>query len=86
MITPPTTGLPPSGPSPTDVLVPSTRTNVPVTVPSILPTEGVAPTFLPQSFLDLLASFNRPAPRAMQDGGAVLDKAADDFLEALKVA
>ena len=46
MITPPTTGLPPSGPSPTDVLVPSTRTNVPVTVPSILPTQaGVAPTF-----------------------------------------
>ena len=86
MITPPTTGLPPSGPSPTDVLVPSTRTNVPVTVPSILPTQGTAPTFLPQSFLDLLASFNRPAPRAMQDGGAVLDKAADDFLEALKVA
>jgi len=39
---------------------------------------------LPQSFLDLLASFNRPAPRAMQDGGAVLDKAADDFLGALK--
>ena len=86
MITPPTTGLPPSGPSPTDVLVPSTRTNVPVTVPSILPTQGAAPTFLPQSFLDLLASFNRPAPRAMQDGGAVLDKAADDFLEALRVA
>ena len=75
------------GPSPTDVLVPSTRTNVPVTVPSILPTQaGVAPTFLPQSFLDLLASFNRSAPRAMQEGGAVLDKAADDFLEALKVA
>ena len=86
MIGPPTTGLPPSGPSPTDVLVPSTRTNVPVTVPSILPTEGLAPTVLPQSFLDLLASFNRPAPVAMQDGGAVLDKAADDFLEALKVA
>ena len=83
MITPPTTGLPPSVP---DVLVPSTRTNVPVTVPSILPTQGTAPTFLPQSFLDLLASFNRPAPRAMQDGGAVLDKAADDFLEALRVA
>ena len=83
MITPPTTGLPPSVP---DVLVPSTRANVPVTVPSILPTQGTAPTFLPQSFLDLLASFNRPAPRAMQDGGAVLDKAADDFLEALKVA
>ena len=86
MIGPPTTGLPPSGPSPTDVLVPSTRTNVPVTVPSILPTEGLAPTVLPQSFLDLLASFNRPAPVAMQDGGAVLDKAADNFLEALKVA
>jgi len=86
MIGPPTTGLPPSGPSPTDVLVPSTRTNVPVTVPGILPTQGTAPTFLPQSFLDLLASFNRPAPRAMQDGGAVLDKAADDFLEALRVA
>ena len=86
MITPPTTGLPPSGPSPTDVLVPSTRTNVPITAPSLLPTQGVAPTFLPQSFLDLLANFNRPAPVAMQDGGAVLDKAADDFLEALKVA
>ena len=86
MITPPTTGLPPSGPSPTEVLVPSTRTNVPITAPSLLPTQGVAPTFLPQSFLDLLANFNRPAPVAMQDGGAVLDKAADDFLEALKVA
>ena len=86
MITPPTTGLPPSGPSPTDVLVPSTRTNVPITAPSLLPSEGLAPTFLPQSFLDLLASFNRPAPRAMQDGGAVLDKAADNFLEALRVA
>lgn len=86
MITPPTTGFPPSVPDPTDVLVPSTRRDVSVTVPSILPTEGTAPTFLPQSFLDLLASFNRPAPRAMQDGGAVLDKAADDFLEALKVA
>ena len=86
MITPPTTGLPPSGPSPTDVLVPSTRTNVPITAPSLLPTQGVAPTFLPQSFLDLLANFNRPAPVAMQDGGAVLDKAADNFLEALKVA
>lgn len=86
MITPPTTGLPPSMPDPTDVLVPSTRRDVSVTVPSILPTEGLAPTVLPQSFLDLLASFNRPAPRAMQDGGAVLDKAADDFLEALRVA
>ena len=46
----------------------------------------IQPVGLPQSFLDLLASFNRPAPVAMQDGGAVLDKAADNFLEALKVA
>jgi hypothetical protein len=74
-------------PAPTpNVVVPSTRTNVPVTVPNLLPNQGINPTFLPQSFLDLLASFNRPAPRAMQDGGAVLDKAADNFLEALKVA
>ena len=87
MVSPPTTGLPPSVP---DVLVPSTRRDVPVTVPNILPGgmpgQGVDPTLLPQSFLDLLASFNRPAPRAMQDGGAVLDQAADNFLEALKVA
>ena len=74
-------------PAPTpNVVVPSTRTNVPVTVPNLSPNQGINPTFLPQAFLDLLASFNRPAPRAMQDGGAVLNKAADDFLEALRVA
>ena len=89
--TPPDPMIPPTRnpifPAPTpNVVVPSTRTNVPVVVPSLLPDQGINPTFLPQSFLDLLASFNRPAPRAMQEGGAVLDKAADDFLEALKVA
>ena len=53
--------------------------------PPVLTSQGsVGATFLPQSFLDLLASFNRPAPVAMQDGGAVLDKAADDFLGALR--
>ena len=72
--------------TPGSVVVESTRTNVPVTVPNILPNQAVNPTFLPQSFLDLLASFNRPAPRAMQEGGAVLDQAAGNFLEALKVA
>ena len=89
-VTPPTTGLPPAMPDPMNVVVESTRRNVPVTVPNILPGgmpgQGINPTFLPQSFLDLLASFNRPAPRAMQEGGAVLDQAAGNFLEALKVA
>ena len=89
VVTPPAT--PPTMPDPMNVLVESTRTNVPVNVASILPGsmpgQSVAPTqFLPQSFLDLLASINRPAPRAMQEGGAVLDQAADNFLNALKVA
>ena len=79
---------------PPDVVVPSPRDPVNIggapvltspllTAPNIDPVQSVG---LPQSFLDLLAQFNRPAPRAMQDGGAVLDKAADDFLEALRVA
>ena len=89
-VTPPTTGLPPAMPDPMNVVVESARRNVPVTVPNILPGgmpgQGINPTFLPQSFLDLLASFKRPAPRAMQEGGAVLDQAAGNFLEALKVA
>ena len=78
---------------PTDVVVPSPRDPVTIQTPSLLPPRIAAPNIapvqgagLPQSFLDLLASFNRPAPRAMQDGGAVLDQAADNFLEALKVA
>jgi len=66
-----------------------------LTAPNIDPVQSVG---LPQSFLDLLAQLNRPSPRpsprdlprdgpvAFQDGGAVLDKAAGDFLEALRVA
>ena len=84
--------IPPNDPflpaPPQDVVVPSPRGPVNIgapvlTAPSIDPIQSVG---LPQSFLDLLANFNRPAPVAMQDGGAVLDKAADNFLEALKVA
>jgi len=84
-VTPPTTGLPPAMPDPMNVVVPSTRVADPLglTPPAFAPVQSVG---LPQSFLDLLASFNRPAPRAMQDGGAVLDQAAGNFLEALKVA
>ena len=72
-------------PDPMNVVVPSTRVADPLglTPPAFAPVQSVG---LPQSFLDLLASFNRPAPVAMQDGGAVLDRAADNFLEALKVA
>jgi len=86
MITPPDNPLFPAPPQ--DVVVPSPRGPVNIgapvlSAPNIAP---VQPVGLPQSFLDLLASFNRPAPVAMQDGGAVLDKAADNFLEALKVA
>ena len=90
MITPPSNPITPAPPP--DVVVPSPRGPVnigtpvlgtPISVPNIAPVQGAG---LPQSFLDLLASFNRPAPRAMQDGGAVLDQAADNFLEALKVA
>ena len=72
-------------PDPMDVLVPSARRDVTAVLPPVIAPQGsVGSTFLPQSFLDLLASFNRPAPVAMQDGGAVLDKAADDFLGALR--
>ena len=86
MITPPDNPLFPAPPQ--DVVVPSPRGPVNIgapvlSAPNIAP---VQPVGLPQSFLDLLANFNRPAPVAMQDGGAVLDKAADNFLEALKVA
>lgn len=72
-------------PDPMNVVVPSTRVADPLglTPPAFAPVQSVG---LPQSFLDLLASFNRPAPVAMQEGGAVLDRAADNFLEALKVA
>ncbi len=85
VVTPPTTGLPPAMPDPMDVLVPSARRDVTAVLPPVIAPQGsVDSTFLPQSFLDLLASFNRPAPVAMQDGGAVLDKAADDFLGALR--
>ena len=83
-VTPPVV-TPPAMPDPMDVVVPSTRVADPLglTPPAFAPVQSVG---LPQSFLDLLASFNRPAPVAMQDGGAVLDRAADNFLEALKVA
>jgi len=86
MITPPDNPFLPAPPQ--DVVVPSPRGPVNIgapvlSAPNIAP---VQPVGLPQSFLDLLANFNRPAPVAMQDGGAVLDKAADNFLEALKVA
>ena len=83
VVTPPAT--PPAMPDPMDVVVPSARVADPLglTPPSFAPIQSVG---LPQSFLDLLASFNRPAPVAMQDGGAVLDQAAGNFLEALKVA
>ena len=84
----------PSPRDPVDITAPILTGGVPgigpagITAPILTgPNMGVdplAPVGLPQSFLDLLASFNRPAPRAMQDGGAVLDKAADDFLGALK--
>ncbi len=84
----------PSPRDPVDITAPVLTGGVPgigpagITAPILTgPNMGVdslAPVGLPQSFLDLLASFNRPAPRAMQDGGAVLDKAADDFLGALK--
>ena len=72
-------------PDPMNVVVPSTRVADPLglTPPAFAPVQSVG---LPQSFLDLLASFNRPAPVAMQEGGAVLDQAAGNFLEALKVA
>ena len=75
-------------PDPMDVIVPSTRVAAPLTIapPAYSPIPPVESVGLPQSFLDLLASFNRPAPKAMQDGGAVLDQAAGNFLEALKVA
>jgi len=79
--------------TPPNVVVPSPRGPVTVNVPRLTAPvltassiDPIQPVGLPQSFLDLLASFNRPAPRAMQDGGAVLDQAADNFLEALKVA
>jgi hypothetical protein len=83
-VTPPVV-TPPVMPDPMNVVVPSTRVADPLglTPPAFAPVQSVG---LPQSFLDLLASFNRPAPVAMQDGGAVLDRAADNFLEALKVA
>ena len=72
-------------PDPMNVVVPSTRVADPLglTPPAFAPVQSVG---LPQSFLDLLASFNRPAPVAMQEGGAVLDQAAGNFLEALRVA
>ena len=80
----------PVTPAPTpDVVVPSPRDPVNIGGPPLLTAPNIDPiqsVGLPQSFLDLLAQFNRPAPRAMQDGGAVLDKAAGDFLEALRVA
>lgn len=82
--------VPPLTPNPPPpVVVPSPRGPVDITAPVLTGAAGVdplTPVGLPQSFLDLLASFNRPAPRAMQDGGAVLDQAAGNFLEALKVA
>ena len=91
MVTRPDDPLVPTPPP--DVVVPSPRDPVTIQPPSLFPPLIAAPNIapvqgagLPQSFLDLLASFNRPAPRAMQDGGAVLNKAADDFLEALRVA
>ena len=91
MVTRPDNPLVPTPPP--DVVVPSPRDPVTIQTPSLLPPLIAAPNIapvqgagLPQSFLDLLASFNRPAPRAMQDGGAVLDQAAGNFLEALKVA
>jgi len=80
IVTPP---LPP-------VVAPSPRGPVDIAAPVLtggVPGVGIdplTPVGLPQSFLDLLTQLNRPAPRAMQDGGAVLDKAADDFLGALK--
>ena len=69
-------------PSPTDVIVPSTRTDVPVTVPVVSP----APigSILPQNLLDLLQA--RQPVRSFADGGAVLDDAAGRFLEALTAA
>ena len=83
-VTPPVV-TPPVMPDPMNVVVPSTRVADPLglTPPAFAPVQSVG---LPQSFLDLLASFNRPAPVAMQEGGAVLDQAAGNFLEALKVA
>ena len=82
-------------PSPRDPVNIGGPFDLSLTAPNIDPIQSVG---LPQSFLDLLAQLNRPSPRpsprdlprggpiAFQDGGAVLDKAADDFLEALKVA
>jgi len=84
----------PSPRDPVDITAPILTGGVPgigpagITAPILTgPNMGIdplAPVGLPQSFLDLLTQLNRPAPRAMQDGGAVLDKAADDFLGALK--
>jgi hypothetical protein len=74
--------LPAIPPSSTDVIVPSTRTNVPVTVPVVTP--APIESVLPQSLLDLLQA--RQPVRSFADGGAVLDDAADRFLEALTAA
>ena len=74
--------LPVIPPSPTDVIVPSTRTNVPVNVPVVAP--APIESILPQSLLDLLQA-RQPVAR-MQEGGAVLDDAAGRFLEALTAA
>ena len=83
-VTPPVVDptLPVMPPSPTDVIVPSTRTNVPVNVPVIAP--APIESILPQSLLDLLQA-RQPVAR-MQEGGAVLDDAAGRFLEALTAA
>ncbi|MDB9996629.1 hypothetical protein OAE49_06390 [Gammaproteobacteria bacterium] len=69
-------------PNPTDVIVPSTRTDVPVNVPVVAPTP--IESILPQNLLDLLQ--NRQPIRSFADGGAVLDDAAGRFLEALTAA
>jgi len=79
MVDPTSPAIPPS---PTDVIVPSTRTNVPVTVPVVTP--APIESVLPQSLLDLLQA--RQPVRSFADGGAVLDDAAGRFLEALTAA
>lgn len=65
---------------PVDVVVPSPRRPVDVSVPVVGYPE------LPQNILDLLNLYNNQPVSSFADGGAVLDTAAGNFLQALRSA
>jgi len=65
---------------PVDVVVPSPRRPVDVSVPIVGYPE------LPQNILDLLNLYNNQPVSSFADGGAVLDTAAGNFLQALRSA